>query len=121
MEVLDEPGRYTPEQVFYIRNLRTDDRGMTALMMVRPEGDAFHISFDRKTFPHTVRWVLVNDDQKVCAFALPSTCEPEGYLAESKKGHVLALQPGTEAEFSVRLGYLDAAGAKSAEDHIRSL
>ncbi len=120
MEVLDEPARYNPEQVFYVRNLRTGGDGKTAVMMMRREGDAFHIAYDTEVFPHTVRWVLVNEDQKVCAFALPSTCEPEGYLAESRKGHVRTLERGGKAEFSVRLGYLDADAAKMAKRRIHS-
>ncbi len=121
MECLDEPDRYDPEQVFYIRNLRTDAKGLTHLMMRRREGDAFAMSYDTKTFPHTVRWVLVNSDQKVAAFALPSTCEPEGYLAEKKKGNVRTLNGGETAAFTVNLGYLDAKAAKAAEDRIRKL
>ncbi len=121
MEVLDEPQRYDPEQVFYIRNLRTDEHGRTRLMMRRPQGDGFSIAFDRHAFPHTARWILVNDDQKVAAFALPATCEPEGYLAEKRKGHVQSLAGGATASFTVRLGYLDAAEAAEAEREIRSL
>ncbi|MBB4266487.1 aldose 1-epimerase family protein [Roseospira visakhapatnamensis] len=121
MEVLDEPARYTPEQVFYIRDPGTGADGRTALMMRRREGDAFHIAYDTATFPHTVRWVLVNRDQKVCAFALPSTCEPEGYLAEREKGYVRTLPAGGTAAFAVRLGYLDAQAAEAAATHIRAL
>lgn len=121
MEVLDEPQRYNPEQVFYIRNLKTDRVGQTRLMMRRPQGDGFSIAFDRQAFPHTVRWILVNSDQKVAAFALPSTCEPEGYRAEMRKGHVRSLAGGATANFTVRLGHLDAAEATQAESEIRSL
>lgn len=121
MEVLDEPARYDPEQVFYIRNLRTRPDGRTRVMMRRPEGDAFSIAFDRRAFPHTVRWVLVNSDQAVAAFALPSTCEPEGYSAEKRKGHVRTLPGGETARFTVRLGHLDAAETPAAEAEIDAL
>ncbi len=121
MEVMDEPERYDPEQVFYIRGLRTDASGMTAVMMRRREGDAFHIAYDTHDFPRTVRWVLVNSDQKVCAFALPSTCEPEGYTAEAAKGNVQTLAGGETRRFSVRLGYLSATEADGAEAAIKSL
>ncbi|SOD98261.1 aldose 1-epimerase family protein [Caenispirillum bisanense] len=121
MEVLDEPGRYDPEQVFYIRGLRTDAAGRTALMMRRREGDAFHIAYDTADFPKTVRWILVNSDQKVAAFALPSTCEPEGFLAEQAKGNVQTLKGGETRRFAVRLGYLTASEADAAEAVIASL
>lgn len=121
MEVLDEPGRYDPEQVFYIRGLKTDAQGRTALMMRRTEGDAFHIAYDTRDFPKTGRWVLVNSDQKVCAFALPATCEPEGYTAEKAKGNVQTLAGGEIRRFAVRLGYVPAAEADAAEAAIQSL
>lgn len=123
MEVLDEPERYDPEQVFYIRNLRTDSEGLTHLMMRRREGDAFAIAyaFGPKDFSHTVRWVLVNSDQKVAAFALPSTCEPEGYATEKKKGNVRTLKGHETASFNVTLGYLDRSAAEKGEKLIRSL
>ncbi|MGQ9367229.1 aldose 1-epimerase family protein [Azospirillum sp. ST 5-10] len=121
MEVLDEPARYDPEQVFYVRGLRAAADGRTALMLRRREGDAFHIAYDVASFPRTVRWVLVNSDQKVCAFALPSTCEPEGYAAERAKGNVQTLEGGATRRFSVRLGYLAPAEAEAAERAIRAL
>lgn len=120
MEVLDEPHRYDPEQVFYIRGLKTDTAGRTALMMRRREGDAFHIVYDPADFPKTVRWILVNSDQKVCAFALPATCEPEGYTTEKAKGTVQTLSGGETRQFTVRLGYLPPAEADRAEAAIHA-
>jgi hypothetical protein len=121
MARLDEPHRYDPEQVFYIRNLRADGEGKTHLMLVRPAGDAFAMSYDLEQLPHTARWVLYNPDQQVCAFALPSTCEPEGYLAERHKGHVRSLPGRGRTMFTVRLGYLDAAEAGRAAAVIAGL
>ncbi len=116
METLDEPGRYDPEQVFYLEGLPQDEAGKTHLMMQRPQGDGFAISYPLSAFPKTVRWILVNGDSQVAAFALPSTCEPEGYLAEKAKSNIKILSPGERAVFPVRLGYLDrtAAGAFGA-------
>ncbi|TBW41402.1 DUF4432 family protein [Siculibacillus lacustris] len=119
MEVLDEPARYDPEQVFYVRNLKTDATGHTRVLLRRPQGDALSIAWKLADLPHTVRWILVNGDQKVAAFALPATCEPEGYLAEKAKGHVRSLAAGATARFSVRLGHLDGAEADAAEAAIR--
>jgi hypothetical protein len=107
MEVLDEPELYDPEQVFYLHGLGTDVRGDTHLMLARPEGDGFAMSYAPASFPHTVRWILHDPDQQVAAFALPSTCQPEGYAAEKRKGHVRLLPPDAQADFSVRAGYLD--------------
>jgi hypothetical protein len=102
---------YDPEQVFYLHGLGQDAAGETHLMLRRPAGDGFALSYRPARFPHTVRWLLCNADHQVAAFALPSTCQPEGYLAELAKGHVQSLPPGGQAAFTVRAGYLDADAA----------
>ncbi|MFC0406936.1 aldose 1-epimerase family protein [Roseomonas elaeocarpi] len=107
MEVLHEPALYDPEQVFYLRGLDTDAAGDTTLALQRPGGDGFAMRYAPASFPHTVRWVLNDPDQKVAAFALPSTCEPEGYAAEKRKGNVRVLPPHGRAAFTLRAGYLD--------------
>ncbi len=121
MASLDEPERYDPEQVFYVNGLGTDAAGQTALMLRRPEGDAFAIDYAPAQLPHCVRWILDDPDQGVAAFALPSTCEPEGYAAELRKGHVRILPPGGEARFALTLGYLDAAQAVLMAQRIAAL
>ena len=121
IERLDEPDLYDPEQVFYLHGLGTDAVGDTHLMLRRREGDGFAASYAPASFPHTVRWVLSDPDQAVAAFALPSTCQPEGYAAERRKGHVRVLPPREVAAFTVRTGYLDSSAAARMEDLIDSL
>ena len=121
MERLDEPDLYELEQVFYLHGLGTDAEGQTSLMLQRRDGDAFAMSYAPGVFPHTVRWVLHDPDQKVAAFALPSTCEPEGYVAEKRKGHVRVLPPHGRAEFALRTGYLDEPEAARMAERIESL
>ena len=118
-ETLDT--RYDPEQVFYLHGLRTDAAGDTHLMLRRPEGDAFSMSFSPAQFPHAVRWLMCNADHQVAAFALPSTCEPEGYAAERRKGNVATIAAGGARRFTVRAGYLDATGAAAREAAIGAL
>ena len=65
--------------------------------------------------PHTIRWILANSDQRVAAFAMPGTCEPEGYIAEKRKGNVRSLPGGARTVFSTRLGYVDAAHAAAGK------
>lgn len=116
--ILDRPDRYDPEQVFYVRGSRRGVDGLTRMLLVRPRGDALSIAWNPDDLPHTVRWIFDNRDQQVAAFALPATCEPEGYLAEKAKGHVRSLAPGETVAFSVRLGHLDRAEAARAEAEI---
>lgn len=111
MEVLNEPQRYDPEQVFYIRGVKPAADGLVHFMMARPEGDGFTIGWDPKIMTHTIRWILANSDQRVAAFAMPGTCEPEGYLAEKRKGNVRSLAGGAKAEFVTHIGYVDASRA----------
>jgi hypothetical protein len=121
MARLDEPEQYDPEQVFYLRGLGVDDEGLTSLMLRRPEGDGFAMTYAPAAFPHTVRWVLHDPDQRVAAFALPSTCEPEGYLAEKRKGNVRELPPGGRADFALSTGYLGVGEAVRMEERIAAL
>ncbi|MFI0395095.1 aldose 1-epimerase family protein [Paracoccus jiaweipingae] len=108
MQVLDQPDQYDPEQVFYIDAPAVDAEGQTHLMLERPEGDGFVLSYAPVQFPRLVRWVLNGGDAQVAAFALPATCEPEGYNAEKAKGNVQLLAPGAEAVFTTRMGYVTA-------------
>lgn len=111
MERLDEPHRYNPEQVCYIKGLKPGSDGRVHFMLARREGDGFTIAYDPAAMPHTVRWVLNNGDQRVAAFAMPGTCEPEGYTAEKRKGNVRSLAAGARATLTTTLGYADREAA----------
>jgi len=121
MERLDEPGRYDPEQVFYVKGARRGADGLVHYLMRRREGDGFTIAWDPTIMPHTIRWVLANSDQRVAAFAMPATCEPEGYTAEKRKGNVRSLAGGASAIFVTRVGYVEAARADAAARAIEEL
>lgn len=121
MERLDPSLSYDPEQVFYLNNLRRDETGLTHAMMRRPDGDGFVVSFSLDDFPYPARWLLRNADLQVASIAQPSTCRPEGYLAEKSAGRVREMAPGESASFNVRMGYLDAVAAAEMDATIRSL
>lgn len=114
LERLEEPPLYDPELVFYLKGAKPDADGLVRHAMMRREGDAFAIAWDPTTMPHTIRWVLVNSDQSVAAFAMPATCEPEGYSAEKRKGHVRSLAGGDSAHFRTIIEYVEPARAASA-------
>jgi len=121
MERLDEPSRYDPEQVFYIKGAKVGADGLVHYLLKRPEGDGFAIAWDPEIMPHTIRWVLANSDQRVAAFAMPGTCEPEGYTAEKRKGNVRSLAGGAKASFVTHVGYVDATQADAAVQFIEGL
>ncbi|AKM04755.1 aldose 1-epimerase family protein [Burkholderia pyrrocinia] len=114
LATLDTPALYDPEIVFFMNGAETDADGVAHFLLAHPDGGAFHTAYRPEQFPHATRWILHNADQQVAAFALPSTCEPEGYEAERRKGHVAALAPGATRRFDVVTGYLSAAEARDA-------
>jgi hypothetical protein len=110
-EVLDDPSRFAPEQVFYVKGLVPGPDGLARFLLKRREGDAFTVAYDPAAMPHAIRWILSDADHGVAGFAMPGTCEPEGYTAEKRKGHVRALAGGARVTFTTHLGYADRAAA----------
>ncbi|MCG8563895.1 MAG: hypothetical protein MI747_02325, partial [Desulfobacterales bacterium] len=121
MAVLDEPENYDPEFVFFLKNLKQDEAGVIHTLMKLKDGSAQYLGYDGAAFSHLTRWILKNDSQGVAAFALPGSCEPEGYTAETAKGNVRHLAPGERAVFRVSAGLLAADEAKEIEDKINAL
>lgn len=107
MQILDEQEKYTPEFVFFLRNLATDEAGNSHFLMQLPQGGGCYCRFRPDEFDHTVRWILAGEDQQVAAFALPATCEPEGYTAEKAKGNIKILKKKEKRRFTVRTGWLN--------------
>jgi len=113
--------QYNPEIVFYVHNLRHDAIGLTHMLQKHTDGCADYIAWNIQKLNHAVRWILINEDQKVMAFALPSTCDPEGYIAEKKKGNVRTIPPLGKEVFSVRVGYMDQDESARIEALINSV
>jgi len=114
LSVLSESSLYDPEQVFYVRGLKRGSDGLVHFMLMRREGDAFAISWDPEAMPHCIRWIFDNTDQRVAAFAMPATCEPEGYSAEKRKGNVRLLKSGALAVFTTSLALVSKSQAAAA-------
>ncbi|MEH0018440.1 MAG: aldose 1-epimerase family protein [Desulfobacter sp.] len=121
MAVLDQPHNYDPEFVFFLKGLAADDKGFIPVLMKQPDQNAFYVSYDSNAFSHLVRWILCSPDQQVAAFALPATCEPEGYTREKEKGNIRTLAPGETQTFRVRAGLLSPEETGPVETMIRSL
>lgn len=108
-----------PELVFYVKNLKKAQDGLVHVMLRRPEGDAFAVRYNPAEFSHLVRWILANNRQKVCAFAMPATCGVEGHYAEKHQGNVRTLPGGETASFSMTMGYLNAQEAENEAQIVR--
>ena len=100
---------------------RRDSDGMTHMIQKHTDGSSDYMGYDAAELDHTVRWILIHQDQQVIGMALPSTCDPEGYTSERKKGNVRAIPPLGKATFSVRTGYLDSDQTRDMERRIRSM
>ena len=105
---LDAPAFYDPEIVCFFDEVPVDAAGHALFLLEHPSGSAFYTRYSPEQFPRAVRWILHNADQRVAAFVLPATCEPEGYKAEKAKGNVRLLAGGQTAVFNVTTGYLSA-------------
>jgi ribokinase len=110
MEVLNEPQRYAPEQVFYIKKLTPGTNGLAHFMLSRREGDGFSITYDPVAMPHAIRWILDNGDQRVAAFAIPGTCEPKAIRQRRKR----AMSARSQAELARRSPRASAASIDAA-------
>jgi hypothetical protein len=121
MRTLRAEEEYNPEIVFYLRNLKRDPDGLTHMIQKHPDGSSDYVGYNVQQLDHTVRWIVKHRDQQVIGMALPSTCDPEGYTAEKKKGNVRILPPESTVTFTVRTGYLDSAETEAMERRIQSL
>ena len=105
---------YDPEIVFFLRNVRTDERGFAHFMQVFPDGFAHSVSYQPESLPYHVRWILKDKNQQVLGI-LPATSECEGYVTEKKKGTVRVLPAGETAVFQVSAGLLSPREAAERE------
>jgi hypothetical protein len=97
-----------PEVVLAINPLPGKD-GWATSMQIHPDGAADFVSYKPSEFAHSLRWICRSADQEALGLLLPSTAEPDGYLAERAKGNLLIVNPKTEARFVFECGALDEA------------
>ena len=111
---------FDPEAVLFI-NFNTDEEGRAHSMQVHPDGTADYISHKPSQLPKATRWISRTKDQDCLAIVEPATSEPEGYLAEKKKGNVKVLQPGETFFCEMEMGFLDAKQAVVMEKKIAAI
>jgi hypothetical protein len=119
LQTLNTPELYDPEIVCFFDGVRADAQGHAHFLLKHVDGAAFYTRYKPAQFDHAARWILHNADQRVAAFVLPATCEPEGYLAEKAKGNVRMLGAGESAVFSVTTGYLAVGEVQTVERNTR--
>ncbi len=113
-----EPGLgFDPEVVFFL-TCAPDPAGWVRSLMVHPDGWASYIGYAADTFDHAVRWISRTPDQDCLGLVLPATAEPDGYLAEKKKGNVKVLAAGQSVRFELEAGLLTPEEASAMEREI---
>lgn len=118
MKKLDSPSMYEPEIVSFLSDVGTDAGGNAHFFLKHPEGAAFYTRYAPREFTHATRWILHDPDYHVAGFVLPATCDPEGYLEESRKGNVRQIPPGQRACFSLHTGLLSAREYEATVLHL---
>jgi hypothetical protein len=117
MEVLNEPQRYAPEQVFYIKKLTP---GTTVSLISCCRGARATDSRSPTTPSPCPTQSAGSSTTGSARRRLRHTrhLRAEGYTAEKKKGHVRSLASGARETFTTRLGCVDR---RRAADLARSI
>lgn len=102
--ILNHPQCYDPEIVYFADNLSQYGEKMIFELFNPANHLTFSTIFSSREFPHATRWILNHPDQQVCAFVLPATARPEGYLAAEQAGTLMWLSAGESRSFSVNTG-----------------
>jgi hypothetical protein len=119
--ILKPEDEYKPEIAIFMNSPRTDNDGLCHFMHVHPDGEADYVVFSPELMDHPTRWVMRTGEQEALGIALPSTCDPEGYMAEKQKGNIKRIAGGASVKLAVKTGVLTRDEAAAKEKHINSL
>ncbi len=120
-ETLKPEDEYKPEVAFFMNSPKTDSGGLCHFMHKHPDGKADYVGFNPELMDHPTRWIMRTGEQEALGVALPSTCDPEGYTAEKKKGNIRHIPGGTSVNLAVKTGVLDRKEASEMERHISEM
>lgn len=116
-----KPGlAFDPEVVFFMDYV-ADDAGWGHTLQIHPNGRADYVRHRLAELPRATRWISRTPDQDAVALVEVGTCEPDGYTAEKRKGHIVVLGPGEQFEASFDVGALDAAEAQRVAARVEQL
>lgn len=97
---------YDPEIVLFLRDPIKDENGFVHYLYVHNDGSADYTTYNADILNRGVRWMVNHKDWQSMGMVLPSTAEPEGYLAEKAKGNVRKLEGKGKFTSVVTAGYL---------------
>ena len=108
---------FDPEVVFSI-DYQADEDGWAHSMQVHPDGSADYIRHRPAELDKGIRWISRTADQQALGIVLPSTAEPEGYLAEKAKGNIKILPALGVFRCTLEMGALTPAEAERTTECI---
>ncbi|MGI8782088.1 MAG: DUF4432 family protein [Acidobacteriota bacterium] len=111
---------FNPELVFTL-TYDADEAGWAHSMQVLPDGAADYVAHRPDQLDKVVRWIARPSDQDALGFAMPSSCEPEGYTAEKTKGNVKVLRARAQWRADFEIGVLAADEAQRMEEKINKI
>lgn len=107
--------RVEPELVQSFRAAPMPD-GWVRSRQVHADGAQDLVAYRSPHLRHTVRWLRRSADDDAFGFALPASAEPDGFLAESAKGHVEMFGPGAALVATIDHGALRPEETHGASD-----
>jgi hypothetical protein len=126
--VLAEPGLHkrlgtqpVDTEIVMSMDVGVDASGWTHALQLLEDGSADFISYRPDELGHAIRWMVRNGDQEAMGLILPATAEPDGYLAEKAKGHVLSLGSGETFRCQFVFGALPPAEVPAYERVINDI
>jgi hypothetical protein len=119
--ILKPEHEYKPELAIFMKDAATDSQGLSHFMQVHPDGQADYVCFNPELMNRPTRWIMRTGEQEALGIALPSTCDPEGYTAEKRKGNIKLIAGGASVDLAVKTGVLDSKEAAKMEKHIEGL
>ena len=114
---LDPALMFDPEVALFI-DYQADGEGWARSVQVHPNGEADYVAHRPDQLPKATRWLCRTADQDSIAIVEPGTAEPEGYLAEKRKGNIMVLPPRGVWQCQVLAGALNAAEAAAMEARV---
>lgn len=120
-QIVQQEDRYDPEIVLFLREVKTDKSGFAHFLYEHQDGTADYTTYDARVLDHGVRWIVNHEDWRSMGMVLPSTAEPEGYIAEKAKGNVRKLDAHESFTATVIAGCLNQQQTKEKKELIRQV
>ena len=111
---------FDPEVVFTVDYL-ADEEGWAHSLHIHPDGQGDYVRHRPEQLDKGIRWICRTPDQDALGLVLPATAEPEGYIAEKRKGNIKVLPAGGTFHVDLEIGALLPEEVPPVEAKIRHI